>query len=258
MKILPFLGYLGAAVGYVSGVLTILGWSLRDVVWFQKFWRRIRLPYWIHRYVLLKGGNVSQLRLFAANQDLHPQVDRFLYEIYGEYRQLGVAKSLAQTLGIETKFERKTLSTTASYQNLLLTVAQKYLPEPEYFEVYKILKLWSACYEEDTDSKILEIIQVSCLTSFGYELPLSTKKPLIIFIQDFFLTKYLRQGGFHQKRLRDMQRVLKYLIPPENFRAYEQDFSDIMNDFKIVDVSSQVVFIAQYIAALTETIEVNL
>ena len=127
-------------LGLVSGVLTIRGWSLRDVPWFQSFWSRVRLPYWAWNSFLFWQRGVSPLSLDPTSTNFL-KTEKFLYALVGVYRRIGINAGSLTLLGTPAQFCHNSKAKIGDYSTSFLTQAQKYFSEDEYIDIYIIWKL---------------------------------------------------------------------------------------------------------------------
>lgn len=242
-------------LGLTSGVLTILGVSLRDVPFVRQNLARIRLPYQVWKIVFIKRQNL----LYLPRQETKNQVieaDRLLYSLHGLYKMLGIASSRIDLLGYPQQF-RHTLVEYQEIETSLQQIYARYLPKLEYQQVYKIIKLWSPYLHAKFDSRIIEVIQTSTLVELGYEIPVGNKLELLSFIRDFYIGKYFAQGKRSFRYLEDLISSLEYLLPEEKQAAYTAQYLKLHADIKQAEIFENFLEFTHYLNTVIELIETN-
>lgn len=204
-----------ALFGLVGTICTLLGISLRDIPVVTRLFNQFQLPYWYWNVVFLKRCGVSTLSPLAQNIANYNSIDIWLYRLYGIYKRQRITESI-KYLGTPQQFRHNPKINVEEYTQKYRILVTNYLAKNQQIEVDVIFKLWSPYLCGNIDSRVLEVIQISCLVTLGYEIPATYKLPLIEFIQDYFVAKYIKERRTKVKFLEDMETALLFWLPKNN------------------------------------------
>lgn len=245
-----------AGVGLISGIVTIYLF-LKDLPVVTTTLAKIRLPYWFWQRMYLNRIGITTLEVSNTLED-HLEIEKFLYNLHGYYKTLGITNSGIGTLGTPAQFRHLSEIDTREFEKMVRRFLPAIISVETYDEIDFLLKLWSPYLSEVNDSRILEIVQTCVLIQLGYCIPIDYKKPLIKFIRNFFLSKYYDERKKNRKYLDDMQTALSKLIVPKLRSNYQESYIALIERYSYYDNFSKFLEIVELLHDTIEIIEINL